>query len=382
MHRPWLHRFAIVFVVAVFILIALGGTVTSKGAGLAVPDWPTTFDHHMFLFPPSLWVGNIFWEHVHRLMGSLVGLMAIVMAVWLWQTQSRAWVRNLGLAALGMIIVQGIMGGLRVTQLSTGLAVVHGITAQIIICITVLISAATSRWWIDVRERETGDRRQGATDKSQSRETASLPPVPCFLSTFFGLHRAAIIALIALFIQLALGSIVRHHGAGLAIPDFPLAYGNIIPPLTQTEIESAMTAYADKPDEYATTEHGWYTPFQVAIHWTHRLWAIVAVGAVAHLIAKVLRRSTDCKLKTPSLALGLMIVLQVALGASIIWTGRHPEIATSHQTLGAIVLATTALIWFRIRRLASAEASPVLATTPARAFSSSFAASLPEGAGA
>ena len=73
-HRPWLHRFAVLLVIATFALLALGGTVTSKGVGLSVPDWPTTYDHNMFLFPTSLWIGGIFWEHTHRLLASLVGL--------------------------------------------------------------------------------------------------------------------------------------------------------------------------------------------------------------------------------------------------------------------------------------------------------------------
>ncbi len=373
--RPWLHRFAIAFVLCTFVLITLGGTVTSKGAGLAVPDYPTTFNYNMFLFPPSMWVGNIFWEHTHRLMGSLVGMMAIAMCIWLWQTNaprrfshiddaqsprtpvrgSRPWLAYLGIATLIAIIFQGIMGGLRVTQLSTWLAVFHGITAQIVFCMTVLIAAATSRWWVEEKQenRKAGKQEIG-TAQSGTRFDATFAsdtrhPTPDTRS----LLRPVIFALIILFIQLTLGATVRHHGAGLAIPDFPLSYGQLVPPLTQAGIEEGMIKYADNPDAYATTEHGWYSPFHVAIHWTHRLWAVAVVVSLAVLIHRVFRHAGGRrKLTIPALAIGIMLLLQLALGASIIWTGRHPEIATAHQTLGAILLATAALLFFRIRLLA------------------------------
>ena len=361
--RPWLHRFAIAFVLATFILIVLGGTVTSKGAGLAVPDWPGTFSHNMFLFPPALWVGNIFWEHTHRLMGSLVGFMGIVMCIALWRTNrhpgsqrnaaqsprtpvrgSRRWLQYLGVATLIMVIAQGIMGGLRVTQLSTWLAVFHGMTAQIFLCMTVLIAAATSRWWVERERHERPDKSAILPTRNPKLETRS----------FALLLRSAIVALVAIFIQLALGATVRHHGAGLAIPDFPLSYGQILPPLSQSGIEKAMIEFADNPDSYATSDHGWYSPFHVVIHWSHRLWAIVVIFALHRLIHRVMRTAgNEMKLKVPAGGIGIMLLLQLALGASIIWTGRHTEVATAHQTLGAILLATTALLFFRIRLLVS-----------------------------
>lgn len=351
-YRPWLHRFAIAFVLCTFVLITLGGTVTSKGAGLAVPDWPSTFNYNMFLFPPSKWVGGIFWEHTHRLMGSLVGMMAIAMCIWLWQTQSprasapasRPWLAYLGIATLIAIIFQGIMGGLRVTQLSTWLAVFHGITAQIVFCMTVLIAAATSRWWVELgRQGGTKARRHEGSERNPTSEVLN----PKSLLAF------AVLALAVLFIQLTLGATVRHHGAGLAIPDFPLNYGQLVPPLTPAGIEEGMIKYAENPESYATTEHGWYSPFHVAIHWVHRLWALAVVISLALLIHRVLRHAgAQRKLTFPAAAIGFMLLLQLVLGASIIWTGRHPEIATAHQTLGAILLATTALLFFRIRLLA------------------------------
>src|SRR5438094_8352425 len=116
-YRKWLNRFAWLTCVATLLLICSGGMVTSKNVGLAVPDWPTTFGYNMFLFPVSKWVGGILFEHTHRLMGSLVGFLTIILAVWLWVREDRPWVRNLGAIAVFGVILQGILGGLRVTMM-------------------------------------------------------------------------------------------------------------------------------------------------------------------------------------------------------------------------------------------------------------------------
>ncbi len=108
----WLHRFAWFTAVATLFLICSGGMVTSKGVGLAVPDWPTTFGYNMFFFPVSQWVGGIFFEHTHRLIASTVGFLTIILAVWLWRAESRRWLRNLGLVALGAVVLQGVLGWL------------------------------------------------------------------------------------------------------------------------------------------------------------------------------------------------------------------------------------------------------------------------------
>src|SRR5437870_10964538 len=111
---PWPHRLAVALACATFPLLFIGGLVTSKGAGLAVPDWPTTFGYNMFLYPWSKMIGNIFYEHSHRLFASAVGLLTIALAVTFWFAERRPWVRWLGVAELGWVIVQGILGGLRV----------------------------------------------------------------------------------------------------------------------------------------------------------------------------------------------------------------------------------------------------------------------------
>src|SRR5215467_6941215 len=93
----WPHRLAVVLVCATFPLLFVGGLVTSTGAGLAVPDWPTTFGYNMFLYPWSRMVGGIFYEHCHRLIGSVVGFLTILLAATLWYKESRQWLRWLGI---------------------------------------------------------------------------------------------------------------------------------------------------------------------------------------------------------------------------------------------------------------------------------------------
>jgi cytochrome c oxidase assembly protein subunit 15 len=106
------HRLAVSTAAATVVLIVFGGLVTNTGAALAVPDWPSTFGHNMFLFPWSGMVGGVFYEHTHRLLGALVGLLTVALAATLWPRGGR--LRVLGLVALGVVIAQGVIGGLRV----------------------------------------------------------------------------------------------------------------------------------------------------------------------------------------------------------------------------------------------------------------------------
>jgi cytochrome c oxidase assembly protein subunit 15 len=144
---PWPHRLAVVTAGATIVLIFVGGLVTNTGSALAVPDWPTTFGHNMFLFPWSQMIGGILYEHTHRLIGSTVGLLTVTMAVWLGLTEPRRWVRVLGLVAVAAVIVQGVLGGLRVVLLEHGLAIVHGCFAQAFLALLVSLAIVTSPSW-------------------------------------------------------------------------------------------------------------------------------------------------------------------------------------------------------------------------------------------
>src|SRR6266700_5329856 len=174
--RTWLNRFAWLNCLATLLLICSGGMVTSKNVGLAVPDWPTTCGYNMFLFPVSNWVGGILFEHTHRLMGSLVGFLTIILAVWLWLSEHRQWVRNLGVIALAGVILQGILGLLRVTMLKDEIGIFHACVAQAFLALLVLIALVTTKSWRSlafgvrgqVRALESGDMSPHSKDSLTS----------------------------------------------------------------------------------------------------------------------------------------------------------------------------------------------------------------------
>jgi len=141
--RPAVHRYAVFTACSTVLLLVAGALVTSNDAGLAVPDWPTSFGT---FFPPM--VGGIFYEHGHRMVATFVGLVTSGLAVILWKSESRRWMRNLGLVALAAVVVQGLFGGLTVLlRLPPAVSIVHATLAQIFFCITVAIAVFTSRWW-------------------------------------------------------------------------------------------------------------------------------------------------------------------------------------------------------------------------------------------
>ncbi len=183
----WPHRLALILACATFPLLFIGGLVTSKGAGLAVPDWPTTFGYNMFLYPWSKMAGGIFYEHSHRLVASTVGLLTIVLASTFWFKERRNWLRWLGGAALGMVIIQGVLGGLRVVLLEPMLAIVHAGLAQAFFALTVSLALFTSAEW-----------NQSVMDEPL-RDNGRLRRL-CAITT--GL----------IYVQIVFGAVVRHTG--------------------------------------------------------------------------------------------------------------------------------------------------------------------------
>jgi len=186
----WPHRLAVLTAVATFPLLFIGGLVTSKGAGLAVPDWPTTFGYNMFLYPWSKMVGGIFYEHSHRLAGSFVGLCTIFLALTLWFKESRRWLRWLGIAALTMVIAQGVLGGLRVVWLEHTLALVHAALAQAFFAFVTALAVLTSPQW---------------------RREIQEPPV----DDGGKLLRLGIITTAMIYLQVVFGAVLRHTGEWL-----------------------------------------------------------------------------------------------------------------------------------------------------------------------
>src|SRR3954447_19581553 len=123
MYNRKLHILALLTACATFPLIFMGGLVTSHGAGMSVPDWPNSWGYNMFLFPPRLWIGGILYEHTHRLMATVVGMLAIALTIVAWKTDSRRRVQWLCTAVLGAVIFQGVLGGLRVVLVKLDLAI-------------------------------------------------------------------------------------------------------------------------------------------------------------------------------------------------------------------------------------------------------------------
>ena len=184
----WPHRLACVTAGATVGLIVAGGLVTNTGAALAVPDWPTTFGHNMFFYPWSKMVGNIFYEHSHRLVASCVGLLTIAFTVTVWVRESRAWLRWLAVAALVLVVVQGILGGLRVILLEQTLAIVHAATAQAFFALTVGLAVFTSKDWL------------GLPEPTES------------LNDGGRLRRLCLATTALIYIQVIIGAVLRHTG--------------------------------------------------------------------------------------------------------------------------------------------------------------------------
>lgn len=200
----WPALFSRVALGATFLLIVAGGLVTSSESGLAVVDWPNSYGYNMFLYPISKMTGGIYYEHAHRLFGSLVGLTTVALAVYLWRRDERAWIGRLAASGVALVIVQGILGGLRVTgsfTLSTSaddmapsiaLAALHGVLGQLFLGVLVILAVAVSPSW-----RGSESLRAEVSAQADKR----------LQSILVG----------ALVIQLVLGAVQRHFAWGLVI---------------------------------------------------------------------------------------------------------------------------------------------------------------------
>ena len=216
-YNKWLNRFAWFIGVAALLLICSGGMVTSKNVGLAVPDWPTTFGYNMFLFPVSKWVGGILFEHTHRLIASAVGFLTIILAIWLWRSESRRRVRNLGLIALAGVILQGILGGLRVTMLKDEIGIFHACVAQAFLALLVVIALVTTNFWRSfgynaVNLEGQAPATPGRDEVVQNPGSRELAP-PLSLFHIATIRNTAAVVTLAIYVQLALGAtmIGRAH---------------------------------------------------------------------------------------------------------------------------------------------------------------------------
>ncbi|MBD3161594.1 MAG: hypothetical protein GF346_05145 [Candidatus Eisenbacteria bacterium] len=300
----WTSWFVRVDLAATFLLLIVGGLVTSHRAGLAVVDWPNSFGYNMFLYPLSRMTGGIYYEHAHRLFGSLVGLTTLVLVLHLHRADPRVWLRRLALIAFVTVVIQGLLGGLRVTGTFTlsqspdamspnlALAVVHGVLAQLFFAMLVAIAVFTSSAWVGAEP--PAERTAASTDRSVS-----------------------VLLVAVLLIQLILGAIQRHFLGGLLV-----------------HITMAVLVFL--------------------------------IGLAAGLRAWGLYPDRPA-LRTVGKGLVFAVVLQVALGiGALIGRGLEQEAAaiptisillrTAHQAMGAalLALATMLVLWTR-REIAPAD---------------------------
>lgn len=347
--------------------------VTSKEAGMAVPDWPTSYGYNMFALPFSYWVGGIFFEHSHRLFAAFVGLLTTVLAAWIWgrETEGRSrWIgwavmlllvamlghrgsesadggaanvpahfkllavvmpvltcfgviqclqtrgsaRWLAFTAFFAVILQGLLGGFRVALFADEIGVFHAALAQAFLVLICIIALQSSQWWSKLQR---GQRHAG-----------------------FGQLRSLFAFLtVLLFAQLLLGAVMRHQHAGLAVPDFPLAYGAIWP---DTSPEALATINANRTDTFYDEP---LTPFLIQLHMAHRIGALLifTVGAVIAALSLNPARK-DSFLSKFCLTWFGMIALQALLGAITVWTNKAADIATLHVVLGAGCLVVGSLV--------------------------------------
>lgn len=309
----WPHRLAVVLVCATFPLIWVGGLVTTYKAGMAVPDWPTTFGYNLFLYPWQTWVfgpWDLFIEHGHRLLGAAVGIITIALLIFLVRCESRSWVRWLGVATLVGVIAQGVLGGLRVRNNDPLLAQIHGCTGPAFFGITVALAVVTSSLW-----RKTN--------------TSSQRPHP----QAGRLHLLALLTTGMTYLQLILGSRLRHMSLDLSPSEFTDAV------------------------------------------WWHLLMAALLTIHIVLLTARVLRwHRQEAALRNPALALSALIVAQLLLGAGT-WIVKYgwpawcsgwqiaqdfvvrqesqmqALVITAHVAVGSLILVTSLMLSLRSLRL-------------------------------
>jgi heme a synthase len=323
-NRP-LHWFAVLTAAATFLLIGMGGLVTSHEAGMSVPDWPTSFGYNMYALPIKFWKGGVFYEHTHRLMASAIGCMTIILAVWLWLKEPRKWMKWLGISSVLVVASQGAIGGLRVVLSEDQLGLVHGVIAQLFFLMTCAMALFTSGFW---RKMSQGRR-------------ISIPG---------SLRMLVLGSTILIFIQLILGATMRHQHAGLSINTFPSAYGKLWP---DTSPDAIARYNAERIEIMAINP---ITAFQVILQMVHRIVALgILVGIIACAVeAKRLLGMGDGLTKFVFFWLAL-IIIQIGLGAATIWTNKAADVATAHVMVGALSLVTGAL-WCIIAFARSAEA--------------------------
>jgi heme a synthase len=310
-----MHRYILVCATATFVLVFVGGLVTSTGSALAVPDWPLAFGR----FIPPL-TGGIRFEWGHRLVAGVVAVLTLILAVWAWWRERRRWVRVTALAALGLIILQAGLGGLTVLMLlPLPLAVAHAATAQAFFCLMIAMVVFSSRGFGQ------------PSDKIEVQLPLGWP----------SLTLLAMATTLATYMQILIGAVMRHVGAGLAIPDFPTSYGRLVPP---------------------------FYSFAVGINFAHRCGALVVTLLTSWTAVRVIRfYSSRRPLRNDAILMLVLVVMQITLGALTIWSGRAVLPTTAHVAIGAALLGASLALTIRAYEL-KAQSGPAARITLASTF--------------
>jgi cytochrome c oxidase assembly protein subunit 15 len=346
--RPWykspVYLLAMLTTIATFPLIFMGGLVTSNGAGLAVPDWPNSYGYNMFLFPPRYWVGGIFYEHTHRLLGTVVGFLSILLCIAAWRTEPRRWARWLAISVLPASIIQGTLGGLRVLYKNLVLAMIHACAAQAFLCLAATVVVVSSHWWKKTPNLSGGSNRS--------------------------LFRTAAITVAIIYLQLIVGATMRHEQAGLAIPDFPLTFGHILPPAPSAVDDAFRTSAMHNWPDPALSLLAHVTAWQIYLQFAHRVGGVFVTIAVCWLATMIFRSPARKHLSVLAGLLLLLLVTQITLGILSVLLRKPADIASLHVAVGALTLVTTYIIAVRCARLfwpapaAAAVFAPTVVSSP------------------
>ncbi len=299
-------------------LIFLGALVKSTESGLSVPDWPTTYGKFMFAYPLNKMAGGIKYEHTHRMLASIVGLLTLIFTLWLLCIKIMpVWIKRLSISAFLTVVLQGVLGGLTVLFfLPVWLSTFHGVLAQTFFLIVIFIAYALSmerhhRWNM---EDETYNPR---------------------------ILRLAILLMVMIYIQLIIGNIMRHAQAGLAVPDFPTMGWTFFPTFDQAWL-NRINAYLFE-NNLAPVTMG-----QVGAHLLHRFWALLILINILWLNNIAYKECLNRPLLLKTLYwLNITVILQITLGISTVLTHKEAYTTTLHVTMGAIVLGLSFLMVLR-----------------------------------
>ena len=218
-----LHRFAVLLAVSTLFLILAGASVTSNQAGLSVPDWPLSYGQVM----PEM-KGGVFYEHGHRMIASAVGFLTVCLAIWMWRSEQRAWMRRLGFLAVAAVILQGVLGGITVLYLlPPAVSISHACLAQLFFCTTVALALFTSSGW-----------HRGP----QIVEDSGFP----------SLRSLAVAASLLTIVQVALGAGFRHRAIGI----IPHILGAIL--VTMVLLTLATFVLVQFPKHTALSKVAWH----------------------------------------------------------------------------------------------------------------------------